>query len=45
MSMPEPLILLVPLVYIAVIIYVLTLVTRLVKAVERIADKIGSTSQ
>jgi|GEM_PF-1627338 hypothetical protein len=41
----EPLIILVPLAYLTVAVYVLVLVTRLVKAVERIADKLGSTSQ
>ncbi len=36
---------LVALIYIAVLIYVLVLVTRLVRAVERIADKLESTKQ
>jgi len=44
-SIPGALIILAPLVYLAVIVYVLILVTRLVKAVERIADKVGSTNQ
>ncbi len=44
-TIPEALVILVPLVYLAVVIYVLILVTRLVKAVERIADKLGSTNQ
>jgi hypothetical protein len=42
---PAFLIPLVALIYIAVIVYVLMLVTRLVKAVERIADKLDSTKQ
>jgi Ca2+/H+ antiporter len=33
---------LLPAVYVALIVYVLYLATRFVKAVERIADKIGS---
>ena len=45
MSIPAPLIFLVPVVYLALIVYVLMLVTRLVKAVERIADRLDSTSQ
>jgi len=44
MPIPEALIILVPVVYLAVIVYALILVTRLVKAVERIADKLGSTN-
>jgi hypothetical protein len=43
-SIPEALIILVPLAYIVIVFYVLRLVTRLVKAVERIADKVGSTN-
>lgn len=43
--LPEVFIPFIVLVYIAVLVYVLTLVTRLVKAVERIADKLESTKQ
>jgi hypothetical protein len=45
MSIPQSLIILVPIVYVAILVYVLVLVTRLVKAVERIADKLDPTSK
>ncbi len=43
--LPEVLIPLIGLIYVAVIVYVLLLITRLVKAVERIADKLDTTKQ
>lgn len=44
MKLSMVLIILVPLVYFTVIVYVLILVARLVKAVERIADKLRATN-